>query len=1266
MYLRNLLLPSACAVAALFANAQAGSQPQFIDPAPGETFIVTALSDNGKWGLSENGSVTDGDLRPIGGTLLNIETLERIPISHVSGLVGVSDVTDDGSKVFGEFAGGPGFWTRSTDAWTSLPLPSNHDLGRVNAATPDGKFAVGYATPSADPYKATPVMWNAETGAIVSLANLPVLDMSHENKGQTVFFAISPDGRYVLGCTSMSYLMPRSMFSFVYDVTTQSYKVIGFTEHEQRDWTPKAEGLYFCDSPKMSPDGHWVTGDAYMVKEVPGSEWPNEYHATYRYNVLTDEFEVYDGVSDNDMAGFAVANDGDVVSVSPAVNPYSNAYVRKGKYFYGFAQIFSQAYGIDFEAVTGFPITGKPLAVSADGLTYAMYPTQDACYILKLGEPIGSMAEKIDLLGQYTATPASGSVMTSISTIDLKFTRPISAIGDVATIKLIDHNGNELRSALRVSEDGNTATIAFRTTAIQEGKTYSVEIPDGMFCIAGDRDMRSRKIVITYTGRSEGAVKPISIYPADGAAVARLDLSSNPVIVTFDAAVKSTGENALAKLCRAGEEQPFCDMYIATSENRMMVYPIAAQNLFENVNYTVVIPAGVVTDLSGNGPNEEITLNYEGTYRRQINPDEKFLFSEDCNSYDNFMFYEGDHRTPSSIPTAWGFDADNTPWKVIRDNETSADMAFGSHSMYTPSGKSDDWVVIPQLNIPDKNCFLSFQSQSYIAGANDSLKVIVLASDAVYNVLDSNAINEFRKNGVVVYSELQTPGATQEGLADEWTDNVVPLADFAGKNIYIAFLNDNSDASAVFIDNIQVIHDMKILTVFTNATRVVNSSEIAISGTVINGSQIDSYASTVLTLRNSEGDVVDVIEDTNIDLKPLSNYYFTFATPLPLEVGVANDFSVALTLDGEEQTLAKGSVKNLAFQPVRKVVLEEYSGAGCGNCPLGLLAIENIRNSYGNEFIAMCIRTYQGDPLSSGMGAYSQWLNLDAAGAPSGRINRGEVAYPMIQSDNRYLFSGAGIPNALTGRDEMCWLDLVQQELAEPVESEITFATNYDQASGKIKIDCSVRSAINLERQNLNLMAVILENGLLSYQSNYLCKVDDPNLGQYGAGGAYATSTIFPFTANDVVRGYWGTTFNGTGGLVPQSLECGKTYNATIDMQMPSCVAEPANCEVVVMMIDANTDRIVNANIAHLGSTTGIESVSAEAAPSVLLSLAGSAVVAEAQGSVALEVYSVAGGRLAFVQGEGRVEADLAGVRGMVIAKATAPDGSVVRKFFVK
>ena len=117
---------------------------------------------------------------------------------------------------------------------------------------------------------------------------------------------------------------------------------------------------------------------------------------------------------------------------------------------------------------------------------------------------------------------------------------------------------------------------------------------------------------------------------------------------------------------------------------------------------------------------------------------------------------------------------------------------------------------------------------------------------------------------MVVFDKQLSPGASEEDLEGDWQTVSIPLADFAGKDVYVAFVNENTDASAIFIDNVQVIHDMRYLASFQTPTRVVAQESAEVKGTVAIATEMETYDAITMVLRNAAGAEIDRISRTGL------------------------------------------------------------------------------------------------------------------------------------------------------------------------------------------------------------------------------------------------------------------------------------------------------------------------------------------------------------------------------------------------------------------
>lgn len=1242
-------------------HADGVSQPTFHTFKFTDQATLQNMSDNGKWAVAFG---TNGNSVEDFPKLIDLATDKATELLSESGTAlgnGAYDVNNEGTLVVGRYEGNPAVWTKNNNKWTVLPVPTGWDGGLVNAITPDGKWAIGRATKGQ--YDETPVLWDMSKGGIITeTPNIPVKDMTGLDQHQSRFVGISADGRYIVGCLSFSYIQPIACCYYVYDRDKQTYKFIGFDVDENYKWTPLAQNLAFIDDARISNNGKYITGTAYMVKEGNA-----EYKTPFLYDVEAGSFSIYDQNQDQGLIGLCCDNEGHVFGASPSDSPAREWSIRVGQYWYSLTQILKQHYNIDFNTASGFENSGTPIALNVEGTKIAVFVYKGESYILEMPQSLVELTNEIDLLANYSVSPEEGSQFSALKSLSLTFDRDIEVTGKSSAVILKDENGNKVTSSVTFKRNANNSKIvdiSFRGANLEDGKKYTVSVPAGSIVINGDAEKACKEINISYTGRANKPVTPTSIAPVDNSTLSLLNFSTNPIIINFDAGIALT-DTAYAAVYRNNETEPMCELKMAVSSldsKQLGVYPSAGQYLYKGNEYYVKIKAGSVTDVLGSNPNEAINLHYTGNYEREINYDDVTLFKDDFNNgLGQFLFYEGDKREPVESMAQWGFTATTTPWSIVWDEDNTSDLAAASHSMYSPAGKSDDWMVTTQIFIPSNQCYLRWESQSYLKSKGDRLKIMVWEYDPVLNALNDDLIAKFKNEGKVIYDEFEKPGEDENKLAGEWTSHIVKLEEFKGKNVYIAFVNENEDQSAIFIDNVEVTNDQKFLVGLTNETSVVNQKEIKISGRISINALEDTYQSVHIIMKDANGNAIDEISESGLSLKNGDKYDFAFQKALPLSVGIANKFTLDITLDDEEKTTGY-SIKNLAFAPTKRLVIEEFTGTDCPNCPLGILALGNMEKMFGDQIIPMAIHTYDGDIYSTKeLEEYSAFLNF--SGAPSGVVNRQGGATPVPSYPMASVKNTEGKVNYIFTNGSDLWLDQAEKEFKVAADAELNITAKYQ--DGKIVVPCTYKYALNATDLNVSLFMAILEDNLTRYQCNNLGGTSDPNLGEWGLGGQYAASVVAPYTFNDVVRSI-PSAYYGVSGLIPSSVTAGEENTTNLDLNIPENIIDLTNCKVVCMMIDANTGNIINAARADINTDDYNSIEQTKADESISVNADNNTIHINAGTTAQVTVYSVDGSVLDQVVIEGEGSLKLQGHKGIVLVEVTTENTRVVKKVFVK
>ncbi len=1200
--MKNLLtsVVLACATA---LSAQAAStnttKPTFYKVNLGDQSIVANISDNGTWLLAQpasNETCANANV-----WLVNLTTGAKQAIydkdddllgaEDAIGLYHVGDVTDDGNIVVGaisgtfsedagEYTGTPAYWVASEKKWHALDMPDatftkaltgsdtlTVSYGFASTVTPDGKYACGSVTYKGSSAYTSPsygVLWDLSTGKLISLSGTPLMTTESGCHFET-YMSMSSDARYIVIYGDQS-VQPTG---FIYDRQNGTYVKFGkgVTNFLQLD-----------SEPIISPNGKYA---AASIRTNDDDVFP------VLYDIEAGEYTYVSSSSEeNDRMVSGVDNDGNVLTCSPTTSPSREFQVLHNNIWYPFSTLCTLRYGIDFETYTEYSNTGTPYNMSTNGSVIAsmVYPYADS-YVVTLPESLSEACEGVNLLSSYTVSPADGTEFAAISSVTFTFDYDITILADKTAAQIIDKDGNVVRSSIGLavsSTDSKSVVVTFRSTAMDNGEAYKVVIPAGSIAITNDQNKTNDEIVVSYKGRTAAPVTAKSVYPADGSDVARLDNGSVYTILTMDTKVTVTSA-AKATLYQVDSDKltSISSLNVVVSDTLVALYPSSTQYLYAGTQYRIVLEAGSLNNAAGEktSANGEITINYNGTYERQVSSDDATIFSEDfssiSNALNNLMRYEGDHNTPTSAMQNWEFDADNQPWNFsIRESSSSSDYCAASHSMYEPEGQSDDWMVTPQLTIPDNSCYLSFDAQSYGSEKDyeDVLKIVIWVCEENINTLDSATVAKMKTEGDITEYTL-TMGQGSETLSGDWTHYNIDLSAYAGKKIYIGFWNNNEDQSAMFVDNILVMRNLKYLLSLSNAQSVVDQKDITIAGSVTINADDVSYSSITLTLQDAEGNAISTVSQSDLALVKGDKFAFEFPAPLPLTVGVSNTFYVKVQLD-DYSDATKSSIKNLAFAPTKRVVLEEFTGNTCMNCPMGILGIENLEKLFGENFIPISIHAYTGDQLGGSISSsYASALGLSAA--PSGIVQRdGVISSPMTQGDDGlYTFSYPAEP---------LWEDYVRAELEVPADIDVAVDDfTYNESTNYLSFKVNVKSAINLTNQYLSTLVVILEDSIRSYQYNNCYNMSESIFGEFGKGGKYAMATATGVYHNDIVKAVVGSSFSGQTGLgFPSSLTAGDENTIDISFSYPDQVSKSRHGKIVVMIFDGNTEALINSVVA--------------------------------------------------------------------------------------
>lgn len=167
------------------------------------------------------------------------------------------------------------------------------------------------------------------------------------------------------------------------------------------------------------------------------------------------------------------------------------------------------------------------------------------------------------------------------------------------------------------------------------------------------------------------------------------------------------------------------------------------------------------------------------------------------------------------------------------------------------------------------------------------------------------------------------------------------------------------------------------------------------------------------------------------------------------------------------------------FPATRIVLIEDYTGHTCGNCPAAALEAEALKDQYGEEVVVAAVHSgyfaepgseEEGEPYSTDFRTeageeYNDHFNVDNQGLPQGMISRTEW------NGDRVL-----------GPSE--WSNAVDSLVGDSVDASLQVDLDYNENEGRLCAEVVTRLLNPLE-DTLSMNLYLLEDSVIDWQTNY-------------------------------------------------------------------------------------------------------------------------------------------------------------------------------------
>lgn len=303
----------------------------------------------------------------------------------------------------------------------------------------------------------------------------------------------------------------------------------------------------------------------------------------------------------------------------------------------------------------------------------------------------------------------------------------------------------------------------------------------------------------------------------------------------------------------------------------------------------------------------------------------------------------------------------------------------------------------------------------------------------------------------------------------------------------------------------------------------------------------------IFTVKTNNG--TDITEESNITVNGIGIDGNTFSSAIIGEFTVQANYS-GVSSSPVTVTFQDGSEINF----LKRVLIEDYTGTWCGNCPRVAHAID-LAKAQSDNVISVAIHRSSSNPADANYDPY----NFDASsiesaisliGYPRAQLNR-LTRWQALEQNN--------IPQVIN--------------LTQGVNPKLGLAMTSEVTASNINLDVKVKFSKDFE--DLNLVVYILENGLIYDQVNYT---------SFYGGAATLTNFQHDHTLRTCLTPLFGEP------IANSQTTLGTTFTKSFSLAIPSNIANKANIEFVAFITGAD-NKVINVRKVSPNATQTFEEI---------------------------------------------------------------------------
>lgn len=551
--------------------------------------------------------------------------------------------------------------------------------------------------------------------------------------------------------------------------------------------------------------------------------------------------------------------------------------------------------------------------------------------------------------------------------------------------------------------------------------------------------------------------------------------------------------------------------------------------------------------------------------------------------------------------------------------DSEDDQAAVSSSFSTYDYPVEDWLITPSIHIASDAACLRWQARSVHHDFRDGYAVMI----SVDGTSPADFVELFRIEEEDYYERVRA----------------LPLNDYVGKDVHIAFVHNSTKRFMLAIDDIAV-GELAPAYVVDNCTPVsVAGGDVAtVEGEICNVGSPHAFHAVC----KADGVVYLPESQQDVDYAAGESQPYRFVIPTPAEGKVA--YSVGVPQASDTLWIVTDTIYCSAFE--RRMLVEEYTARWCTSCPDGIMMMHDFEQRFRGSIIPVVAHNNYNDPM--GDDDYSAGMGYWLFNMPSFMYDR----VSMLKSQEARADGN------------------IYRAFSRPVEAEINLYRVAMTVEGRLHAQATVRFAHEFDNteDRYRVAFIVTENSLC---------VDSTTYSQANGATMPSDAEFYFLPVNipgeymqyaHVARGL-SDAFTGVPALLPAaSLWPDEEYQVEYFFEIPASVKNVQNISVTAVVIDSDSREVLNAHRADSIDFSGaVGAVCDDLGMSYrIISDTDGIIVQLANNTMALaRLYSLDGRLLSQTQGKGQLHLVVAEAHGVYVLVIQDNTGFTCNKILI-